>query len=163
MKKLLLTFCLLTTLVGLTACDNSSSNSNPKNTNNNLQTFTESEEIADLQNLNDTEKSLEGVGLKIHEEYNSNNGLSTINYSWDKDFYRKFATLHPDSTTKDMIAALENYENVCNSFLKKYSGQFNTKKTDGTVVTQEIIGIPKQEIETKVKLANDTIAKLKTN
>lgn len=148
----------------LSACGGSgggNSGGGTNNTNNNLTTYTEAEAIADLENLNSTEKGLESYGLKLKSNSDYNNGLSTTTYYWDTNFLKTYFNSHPLATEKDMIPALENYVKVANAYSKKYSGPFKLKKNDGSVEAKQLAESTKKEIDTKVNFVNRSITKLK--
>ncbi|PWU22237.1 MAG: hypothetical protein C5B49_01255 [Bdellovibrio sp.] len=128
----------------------------------NLPTYTESEFLADVTNLNATEKSLEGVGLKFESEMKYENGLQTNTISWDSQFMRNYFAGHPYATQKDMVPALENYVKVANAYVKKYGPPFNLKKNDGAVEAKQLFESTKTDIDLKVGVANRTVQKLKS-
>lgn len=156
----LLKIAFLTPLIAIfvTACgsDDGDSSNSP-----NLPTYSESEHASDLQMLNNTEQGLEGVGLKLVEDVNYQNGQSTSIFRWDQIYLTNFITTNSNFAFSDTISALENYIKVAERFLQKYGGPFNMKKENGETEQMKLIPSVKEEIDAKVRLSKKTVEKLK--
>lgn len=153
----------------LTACGGGGAGGNgtsaanqPKNS---YATYTETDFMAESEDLIKTEKSLEDVGLKMAKKRDSQTSLQTgEKMMWDQSYFDTYSAQHPEMTTekkKDaMKAALDNYVNVAKSYLAKYGTSFNMKKNDGTLEVWTMKDYAKAELEAKIGLAEKSAAKL---
>ena len=141
----------------LTACSGSGSG----NDSENMPTYTESEFLTDTSNLKSTEKSLEGVGLRMKSSTDYGYSTTTTTASWDQDFNRNYLSSHPNTQPSDLIAPLENYKTVANSYLQKYSVNFNLRMSNGSVEGKTLTDSVKKELQVKIDLVQKTMAKLK--
>ncbi len=149
-KKHLYLFMMTTAMIVLAGCN---PKKNIKNPYDNFAVVTSSEMASDLKSVADAEESLnsEGFTFKLDE--------ASKMYSWEKEF-RSFHFKVENPKTTDTLNALKNLEATLIAVLNKYSKGYFLKQEDGNKKLMSLEKDVKADLESKLKLTQETIASL---
>jgi hypothetical protein len=120
-----------------------------------LSSVTEAELNTDKQKINDSETSLQTVGLKFQ--------VATTDQSvtWDQDFKKDHDVKNPAAKPTDSISALDEYVKTANSYAKKYRRPYHLKHADGKSEIKSMEATERAQLKAKIALATAESAKLK--